>query len=103
MAERQRASENDGLCLGLDATNLAEAFDAGNAVVTQIAQWIAEKLIKAGLKTKTVETIVSAVSIFPCTTSKKSQRHLSSRSARAFRARHQSDRFREQARLCVEA
>lgn len=46
MAERQRASENDGLCLGLDASNLAEAFSAGNAVVTQIAQWIAEKLIK---------------------------------------------------------
>ncbi|MCP2072228.1 UNVERIFIED_ORG: DNA (cytosine-5)-methyltransferase 1 [Pseudomonas lini] len=48
MAERQRTSENDGLCLGLDAANLAEAFAAGNAVVTQIAQWIAEKLIKAG-------------------------------------------------------
>ncbi|MFS2072276.1 hypothetical protein ACEN9D_26340 [Pseudomonas sp. CT11-2] len=48
MAERQRASEDDGLCLGLDAANLAEAFAAGNAVVTQIAQWIAEKLIKAG-------------------------------------------------------
>ena len=47
MAERQRASENDGLCLGLDASNLAEAFAAGNAVVPQIAQWIAEKLIKA--------------------------------------------------------
>jgi DNA (cytosine-5)-methyltransferase 1 len=47
MAERQRTSENDGLCLGLDASNLAEAFAAGNAVVPQIAQWIAEKLIKA--------------------------------------------------------
>jgi phage FluMu gp28-like protein len=47
LAERQRASENDGLCLGLDAANLAEAFAAGNAVVPQIAQWIAEKLIKA--------------------------------------------------------
>ncbi|MFL1515321.1 DNA cytosine methyltransferase [Pseudomonas prosekii] len=47
MAERQRASEDDGFCLGLDAANLAEAFAAGNAVVTQITQWIAEKLIKA--------------------------------------------------------
>ena len=26
MVERQRASENDGLCLGLDEANLAEAF-----------------------------------------------------------------------------
>lgn len=45
MAERQRASETDGLCLGLDAANLAEAFAAGNAVVPQIAEWIARKLI----------------------------------------------------------
>lgn len=46
MVERQRTSDDDGLCLGLDASNLAEAFAAGNAVVPQIAQWIAEKLIK---------------------------------------------------------
>lgn len=47
MAERQRASDDDGLCLGLDAANLAEAFSAGNAVVPQIAEWIARKLIAA--------------------------------------------------------
>ncbi|WP_338522399.1 DNA cytosine methyltransferase [Pseudomonas batumici] len=48
MVERQRASEDDGLCLGLDAANLAEAFGAGNAVVAQVAGWIARKLIEAG-------------------------------------------------------
>lgn len=47
MVERQRASDDDGLCLGLDAANLAEAFSAGNAVVPQIAEWIARKLIVA--------------------------------------------------------
>lgn len=48
MVERQRASEDDGLCLGLDEANLAEAFAAGNAVVTQVAEWIGSNLI-AGL------------------------------------------------------
>ncbi|MFL6968457.1 DNA cytosine methyltransferase [Pseudomonas alvandae] len=47
MAERQRASEDDGLCLGLDAANLAEAFSAGNAVVTQIAEWVGRGLMAA--------------------------------------------------------
>lgn len=47
MVERQRASEDDGICLGLDAANLAEAFAAGNAVVTQVAEWIARSLIAA--------------------------------------------------------
>ncbi len=47
MVERQRASEDDWLCLGLDAANLAEAFAAGNAVVTQVAEWIASRLICA--------------------------------------------------------
>jgi DNA (cytosine-5)-methyltransferase 1 len=47
MVERQRASDDDGLCLGLDAANLAEAFSAGNAVVPQIAEWIARKLMSA--------------------------------------------------------
>ncbi|MCY1310708.1 hypothetical protein D9M70_609310 [compost metagenome] len=47
MVERQREAEDDGLCLGLDEANLAEAFAAGNAVVTQVAQWIARKLIAA--------------------------------------------------------
>ena len=45
MVERQRASEDDGLCLGLDEANLAEAFAAGNAVVTQVAGWIACNLV----------------------------------------------------------
>jgi DNA (cytosine-5)-methyltransferase 1 len=45
MAERQRAAEDDGFCLGLDAANLAEAFGAGNAVVTQVAEWIGKKLL----------------------------------------------------------
>lgn len=47
MVERQRAAENDGLCLGLDAANLAEAFGAGNAVVTQVAEWVGRGLIEA--------------------------------------------------------
>ncbi|WP_268799081.1 DNA cytosine methyltransferase [Pseudomonas huanghezhanensis] len=46
MVERQRASETDGLCLGLDAANLAEAFSAGNAVVPQVAEWIGRQLIQ---------------------------------------------------------
>ena len=41
MAERARASEDHGLCFGLDAANLAEAHGAGNAVYQKIAQWIA--------------------------------------------------------------
>ncbi|WP_414926819.1 DNA cytosine methyltransferase [Pseudomonas zeae] len=48
MAERQRAAEDDGFCLGLDAANLAEAFGAGNAVVTQVAEWIANTLTRGG-------------------------------------------------------
>lgn len=47
MVERQRAADDDGLCLGLDAANLAEAQAAGNAVCPQVAKWIAEKLIAA--------------------------------------------------------
>ncbi|WP_199101487.1 DNA cytosine methyltransferase [Aquitalea sp. ASV11] len=44
MADRARASEHHGLCLGLDATNFAEAQAAGNAVVPQVVEWIARKL-----------------------------------------------------------
>lgn len=44
MVERQRAAEDDGFCLGLDAANLAEAFGAGNAVVTQVAEWVGRGL-----------------------------------------------------------
>jgi len=48
MVERERAAEDDGFCRGLDAANLAEAFSAGNAVVTEISEWIARKLITMG-------------------------------------------------------
>lgn len=47
MVERQRASADFGLCLGLAAADLAEARAAGNAVVPQVARWIADKLIQA--------------------------------------------------------
>ncbi|QNT58195.1 DNA cytosine methyltransferase [Neisseria musculi] len=46
MVERQRASEDYGLRRGLDAADAREARAAGNAVCPQVAQWIAEKLIK---------------------------------------------------------
>lgn len=45
MVERQRASDDDELCLGLDASNLAEVQAAGNAVCPPVSRWIAEKLI----------------------------------------------------------
>ena len=48
MVERQRAAEDDGFCLGLDAANLAEAFGAGNAVVTQVAEWVGRGLMSSG-------------------------------------------------------
>ena len=46
MVKRQRASCDYGFLKGLDETNATEARAAGNAVVPQVAQWIAEKLIK---------------------------------------------------------
>ena len=46
MVERARAAANNGLCLGLDETNAAEARAAGNAVCPPVARWIAEKLIQ---------------------------------------------------------
>ncbi len=45
MVERQRASEDYGLRLGMDEANHAEARAAGNAVCPPVARWIAEKLI----------------------------------------------------------
>nr|WP_246408100.1 DNA cytosine methyltransferase [Neisseria musculi] len=45
MVERQRTVADNGLRKGLDAANFAEARAAGNAVVPQVARWIAEKLI----------------------------------------------------------
>jgi len=46
MVERQRASNDDGLLLGMDEANTAEAQAAGNAVCPPVSRWIAEKLIK---------------------------------------------------------
>lgn len=46
MVKRARKSEIDGFLRGLAATDLTEIRAAGNAVVPQVAQWIAEKLIK---------------------------------------------------------
>lgn len=46
MAERKRASEDDEFCLGLVAANLAEAFNAGNVVVTQVAEGIGGRFIE---------------------------------------------------------
>jgi DNA (cytosine-5)-methyltransferase 1 len=47
MVERRRTSQDHGFCLGLDAANLAEAKGAGNAVAVQVAQWIAQKLLRS--------------------------------------------------------
>lgn len=44
MAQRARATEADGLSVGLDAANTEEAFGAGNAFPPPIAKWIAEIL-----------------------------------------------------------
>lgn len=43
--ERERMSKIDGIPTGLDDWNLAHRYAAGNAVVPQVAQWIAEKII----------------------------------------------------------
>jgi DNA (cytosine-5)-methyltransferase 1 len=45
--ERARGIADSGLCAGLDEVNHAEFRAAGNAVTPQVAQWIAEKLIRA--------------------------------------------------------
>lgn len=47
MVNRQRTVDDHGLYRGLDAANFAETHAAGNAVVPQVAQWIAEHLIRA--------------------------------------------------------
>lgn len=47
MVERARAVELSGVSQGLDATNLAEAYAAGNAVCPQIAEWIARILMRS--------------------------------------------------------
>jgi hypothetical protein len=39
--------EDEGLCLALDAANLAAAFGGGNAVVTQVSEWAGRRLIVA--------------------------------------------------------
>jgi DNA (cytosine-5)-methyltransferase 1 len=47
MVERSRAVELSGLSQGLDATNLAEAYAAGNAVCPAVAEWIARLLMRS--------------------------------------------------------
>jgi DNA (cytosine-5)-methyltransferase 1 len=47
MVERARSAASAGFQLGLDEVNHAEFRAAGNAVTPQVAQWIAEKLIRA--------------------------------------------------------
>lgn len=47
MVERLRAFEDHGFCAGLDEANHTEAHAAGNAVVPQVAEWIAKHLINA--------------------------------------------------------
>ena len=46
-AKPQRAAKDDGFCLGLGAANLAEAFSAGNSVVTQVTEWVGRGLLGA--------------------------------------------------------
>lgn len=45
MVERAGTIERNGLCKGLDASNFAEAQAAGNAVVPQVAEWVARHLM----------------------------------------------------------
>lgn len=45
MVERSRISEDNGVLLGMDEANAKEAWAAGNAIVPQVAQWIANHLI----------------------------------------------------------
>ena len=40
-------ADDHELCRELNAANFAETHAAGNAVVPQVAQWIAEHLIRA--------------------------------------------------------
>lgn len=46
MLERARTHRDDGIPKGLDDPNFAQAYSAGNAVVPQVAEWIAAKLIR---------------------------------------------------------
>jgi DNA (cytosine-5)-methyltransferase 1 len=47
MAKRTREARLHGFPSGLDDENLAQAYSAGNAVVPQVAKWIAEILNKS--------------------------------------------------------
>ena len=47
MVERERISRDHGIPKGLDPANLYQRFGAGNAVVPQIAEWIATLLLAA--------------------------------------------------------
>lgn len=46
MVERERSSRDHGLRSGMDDSNFAQRWSAGNAVDPRVARWIAEKLIK---------------------------------------------------------
>lgn len=50
MAEREGVSARHGIPLGLDAQNLVMRHAAGNAVVPQVAEWIARELYKVARK-----------------------------------------------------
>ena len=47
MVERERVSKADGIPLGLDEPNLSQVHAAGNAVVPQVAHWVAEIIKKS--------------------------------------------------------
>ena len=47
MVERQRISTDSGFCLGLGEADFIEARCAGNAVVPQVAEWVAKHLYGA--------------------------------------------------------
>jgi DNA (cytosine-5)-methyltransferase 1 len=45
MVERSRKSETLGILYGLDEENHRMRIGAGNAVIPQVAEWIARKLL----------------------------------------------------------
>ena len=45
MADRARVSENNGVPLGLDAPDHCQRHASGNAVVPQVAHWVADKIL----------------------------------------------------------
>ena len=47
MVDRARVSQNNGIPLGLDAPDHCQRHASGNAVVPQVAQWVAEKVLQS--------------------------------------------------------